>query len=125
MTCMPASRRPRATTLMPRSWPSRPTLARTTRIGAVLGAMRGASSSFKEPMNHDPEIAKDLRKEKFLVCREDPGRVVGGIHKSRFRARVEHANHQDPGVEVFGDLADDLVPLIARRKHFKYQVRCD
>src|SRR5205823_1863645 len=37
MTCMPASRRARATTLMPRSWPSRPTLARTTRMGAGEG----------------------------------------------------------------------------------------
>ena len=35
MTCMPASRRARATTLMPRSWPSRPTLASTTRMGGV------------------------------------------------------------------------------------------
>src|SRR5579871_2725088 len=36
MTCMPASRRARATTLMPRSWPSRPTFAKTTRIGSLL-----------------------------------------------------------------------------------------
>src|SRR5262245_19097210 len=33
MTCMPASRRARATTLTPRSCPSRPTLASTTRSG--------------------------------------------------------------------------------------------
>src|ERR671926_393741 len=33
MTCMPASRSARATTLMPRSWPSSPTLARTIRRG--------------------------------------------------------------------------------------------
>src|SRR5437879_3389458 len=33
MTSMPASRKARATTLMPRSWPSRPTLARTMRSG--------------------------------------------------------------------------------------------
>src|SRR2546426_793891 len=32
---MPASRRARATTLMPRSWPSRPTLASTMRMGVA------------------------------------------------------------------------------------------
>src|SRR5262249_54700771 len=39
MTSMPASRRARATTLMPRSCPSRPTLARTTRggRGTIIG----------------------------------------------------------------------------------------
>src|SRR3569623_2993492 len=41
MTCIPASRRARATTLMPRSWPSSPTLARTMRK-----AMTRASSVF-------------------------------------------------------------------------------
>src|SRR5262245_17146792 len=43
---MPASRRPRATTLIPRSWPSRPTLARTTRGGrgvVIGGPCSGAS----------------------------------------------------------------------------------
>src|SRR6266568_7448859 len=34
MTSMPASRSARATTLAPRSWPSRPGLAMTTRMGA-------------------------------------------------------------------------------------------
>src|SRR5436190_23330649 len=45
MTSIPASRRARATTLMPRSWPSRPTLARTTRggRGAVIGRREGDS----------------------------------------------------------------------------------
>src|ERR1700728_890214 len=33
MTSIPASRSVRATTLTPRSWPSSPTLARSTRIG--------------------------------------------------------------------------------------------
>src|SRR5581483_1681629 len=35
MTSMPASRSARATTLTPRSWPSRPTFASSTRIGAL------------------------------------------------------------------------------------------
>src|SRR2546425_4452238 len=33
MTSIPASRRPRATTFAPRSWPSSPAFATTTRIG--------------------------------------------------------------------------------------------
>src|SRR3990172_5809926 len=36
MTSIPASRRARATTLTPRSWPSRPILARRTRFGGAL-----------------------------------------------------------------------------------------
>src|SRR4051812_2520152 len=36
MTCMPASRRARATTLTPRPCPSSPTLASTTRMGMVV-----------------------------------------------------------------------------------------
>src|SRR5215469_7807623 len=36
MTWNPSSRSPRATTLMPRSWPSRPTLARTIRAGVDM-----------------------------------------------------------------------------------------
>src|SRR6185312_3401179 len=37
MTSMPASRRARAMTFAPRSWPSSPGLATRTRIGAGLG----------------------------------------------------------------------------------------
>src|SRR5206468_9960270 len=40
-----ASRSPRATTLMPRSWPSRPTLARTMRMGAGLCILKLASKT--------------------------------------------------------------------------------
>src|SRR5262249_27369640 len=40
MTCMPASRKARATTLMPRSWPSRPTLARTMRRAVFVAVMQ-------------------------------------------------------------------------------------
>src|SRR4051812_9584694 len=36
MTSMPASRNARAMTLAPRSWPSRPGLATSTRIGVVI-----------------------------------------------------------------------------------------
>src|SRR5258708_38995607 len=45
MTSIPASRRARATTLMPRSCPSRPTFARTTRIGTGVSVMRCAPVS--------------------------------------------------------------------------------
>src|SRR5207244_6963358 len=43
---MPASRKARATILTPRSWPSSPILARTTRIGAGGVGMRLASWTF-------------------------------------------------------------------------------
>src|ERR1700754_4068226 len=48
MTSMPASRRARAMIFAPRSWPSRPGLATTTRIfwlvlGADIGRGRGGS----------------------------------------------------------------------------------
>src|SRR5437763_1605748 len=61
MTCMPASRRARATTLTPRSWPSSPTLARTTRIGtgvdmadALLVRGRASPSSYAHPAVRSP-----------------------------------------------------------------------
>src|SRR4029453_7584490 len=41
MTPMPASRSARATTFAPRSWPSRPGLATTTRIRVLMGASSG------------------------------------------------------------------------------------
>src|SRR5258707_15647593 len=42
MTSMPASRRARAITLAPRSWPSRPGLATSTRIGTRVGGSKGS-----------------------------------------------------------------------------------
>src|SRR4051812_17414701 len=46
MTSMPASRRQRATTLTPRSWPSRPTLASSTRMFSdTLGSSPGDAGS--------------------------------------------------------------------------------
>src|SRR3954471_9564782 len=46
MTSMPASRRARAMILAPRSWPSRPGLATTTRIfWVVLGADIGEGAA--------------------------------------------------------------------------------
>src|SRR5512140_2645146 len=42
MTSQPPSRRARATTLAPRSWPSRPGLAMRTRILALVGAVIGS-----------------------------------------------------------------------------------
>src|SRR3990170_1946958 len=40
MTSMPASRRARAITLAPRSWPSSPGLATSTRMGRFIGLER-------------------------------------------------------------------------------------
>src|SRR3989304_1477074 len=50
MTSMPASRRARATTLAPRSWPSRPGFAIRTRIFFAIG-----TTSIEERLLPDPE----------------------------------------------------------------------
>src|SRR5215203_5784745 len=42
MTSKPASRRMRATTLTPRSWPSRPTLATRTRPCSIASVLAGS-----------------------------------------------------------------------------------
>src|SRR6185312_8511528 len=47
MTSMPASRSARATTLTPRSCPSRPTLASSTRIGALMLSSLGLCTEFR------------------------------------------------------------------------------
>src|SRR3954449_4001420 len=44
MTSMPASRRARAMILAPRSWPSKPGLATTTRILRAVAVVIGAGS---------------------------------------------------------------------------------
>src|SRR5512132_638715 len=46
MTSMPASRSARAMIFAPRSWPSRPGLATTTRILRAVGAVGAMSGAF-------------------------------------------------------------------------------
>src|SRR2546422_653045 len=59
MTSMPASRSARATIFTPRSWPSSPTLAISTRMGAVMAANCTVLPS-AHPMATDPNFFRDL-----------------------------------------------------------------
>src|SRR5512132_200069 len=59
MTSMPASRRARATIFTPRSCPSSPTLATSTRIGAVMAANCTVLPS-AHLMATDPAFLRDL-----------------------------------------------------------------
>src|SRR5947199_55730 len=59
MTSMPASRSARATIFTPRSWPSSPTLAISTRMGAVMAANCTVLPS-AHPMATDPNFFGDL-----------------------------------------------------------------
>src|SRR5664279_4986985 len=56
MTSMPASRSARATTLIPRSWPSSPGLATTTLIGllAAAGTDGCGVAAESDPAESDP-----------------------------------------------------------------------
>src|SRR5262245_8572670 len=69
MTCMPASRRARATTLTPRSWPSSPTLARTTRRGGA----EVITGFLKRPQTARPRQGRLQR-----------------VYRGAFRSRREH-----------------------------------
>src|SRR3989442_742830 len=59
MTSSPASRRARATICTPRSWPSSPTLAISTRMGAAMAANCTVLPS-AHPMATDPNFFRDL-----------------------------------------------------------------
>src|SRR6267378_2401805 len=56
---MPASRSARATIFTPRSWPSSPTLAISTRIGGAMAANCTVLPS-AHPMTSDPSFFRDL-----------------------------------------------------------------
>src|SRR6267378_2002576 len=59
MTSMPASRSARATIFTPRSWPSSPTLAISTRIGGAMAANCTVLPS-AHPMTSDPSFFRGL-----------------------------------------------------------------
>src|SRR2546429_8063292 len=56
---MPASRNARATIFTPRSWPSSPTLAISTRTGGAMAANCTVLPS-AHPMTSDPSFFRDL-----------------------------------------------------------------
>src|SRR5262245_22322863 len=90
MTCMPASRRARATTLMPRSWPSSPTLARTTRMGGAEVMARDGRGA-KAYAVHDTQATGRLTCESThhrAVC---PGTRRRAAEGPRLRPDRPHA----------------------------------
>src|SRR5687767_14650359 len=103
MTSMPASRRARAMIFAPRSWPSRPGLATTTRIFLEVAMRRGIlwpvralevdlqrvhlRQPFVEPWVSGPEAAHARR----LVAREE---VEGVAQVTVARAR-QAARHRE------------------------------
>src|SRR4051812_48520753 len=100
MTSMPASRSARATTLAPRSWPSRPGLATTTRmrpVELVTRVSKGASGSVEEyaaMSNGDwrsPLLAGGTKLE-VAVAGRDPARWPGYTPRTAVTAwRLERA----------------------------------
>src|SRR6266850_2004963 len=73
MTSMPASRRARATILTPRSWPSSPTLATSTRIGGMaLRIVRLGGDLRRRGRAHDAELATALA-QRVAVDAEQAG----------------------------------------------------
>src|SRR5262245_58951637 len=79
MTCMPASRKARATTLMPRSWPSSPTLARTMRRGGRLAIvfLNASGLPFRRPV-----IAAENIRQGFHDL-ADGATDLGGFQQAR------------------------------------------
>src|SRR5262249_19291828 len=95
MTCMPASRRARATTLTPRSWPSRPSLASTTRIGPG-GDMAERSWGRRRGCHHlmrrfGRRTARDVRSRTVPVSRR--WRNVDGSGAARTMRRTDGPSH--------------------------------
>src|SRR4051812_3431405 len=98
MTCMPASRRARATTLMPRSWPSSPTLASTTRIGRVdmasllplYSTTAAGHTTPLRPYFGERDRARSARHEAagVLSPNDGPGRVRSGPGRAVVRPVV-------------------------------------
>src|SRR5690242_12720887 len=103
MTCRPASRRARATTLMPRSWPSRPTLARTTRTGGA-DVMFAYPRSLEESPDGGAELGKDFGQGQLLVAGEDLFLFLTPVDPGRLRLLVEDAHHGHSCFEVLSDL---------------------
>src|SRR6266700_8059077 len=127
---MPASRSARATTLMPRSWPSRPTLARTTRSGGAEVVMDAGfpglgGPPFKSPFRRAVVFAEDIgqgvhdlahgasrghgrqqRRQQILARGGDPANFIEAT-ANRFRvARALDAPQRSDLLLLHG-LADD------------------
>src|ERR1043166_8223241 len=87
MTSMPASRRARAITLAPRSWPSRPGLAMTTRsfLKSAIYPLKSATSYHRNLFVLAPDLAQ--RVAHLADRRIGADRIEDGRHDVLARAR--------------------------------------
>src|SRR5262245_58981781 len=99
MTCMPASRRARATTLTPRSWPSSPTLARMTRMGGSFPSLLILS-----PLCGSVISPEDVRQRRHDLADRaaGAGRLDEGRHQvlARRRDLADLVEHPPDGIAV-------------------------
>src|SRR6476661_1541316 len=72
MTSMPASRRAAATTLAPRSWPSRPGFATRTRMGRMARKLAAASLTRQLTLaRHEEHLTRPAREwpvAESIIC---------------------------------------------------------
>src|ERR1044072_9184364 len=100
MTSIPASRSDRAMIFAPRSWPSRPGFATTTRMGPLIaGRVYTRSRLRRREHDQDREVARD-RMEAVLDLRSDE-HDRAGAHRA---IPVPHPDAAVPG--------DDVVELV-------------
>src|SRR6266576_2166130 len=108
---MPASRSARAITLAPRSWPSRPGLATSTRIGFVICSDR---ARFLIGAEYVPQSVTDLAQRR--VGADGIQNVRHGVVRTLGRApeAVQRPGHLRP------------IPPLPQRRQFGYLafVRC-
>src|SRR3990172_891417 len=110
MTSMPASRRARAMTLAPRSWPSRPGLATSTRIFlSVISSLRPLRLCGERYLGHGD----------FFVGAEDGAEGVADFAQGGVGAHaVEDARHRvlvaaGGGLQILECLGDAAVVALA------------
>src|SRR3990172_9853734 len=104
MTSIPASRRARATTLTPRSWPSRPILARRTRLGGATSEDDRLDVAAEDCTQRLDDLAArrprapglDRLRHEILVALRSPLQLLEALRDGRLTARSLEG----------GDLAD-------------------
>src|SRR5271157_1931419 len=102
MTSMPASRRARAITFAPRSWPSNPGLATRTRIGVCMASgLDSLRSTWLGLHTSGWHISKPRG---FLVRAENPPQGIANLSQSRVGANGIH----QVGHGVLGSLGGTL-----------------
>src|SRR5688572_359400 len=97
MTSMPASRSDAATTLAPRSWPSRPGLAMSTRIGRIVSAMShqpSAAGYGDRSARKLANVAPDEQRRSLALSGNEE-HFATSTRQRAIRPRVERAFHDE------------------------------